>query len=205
MYENVKNVIFDVGSVLIGYRWHEVIMEYGYEPVKAFAVGHAMLDDEMWNKMDRGDVTFEELLEYYKKKLPEETELIDYFFEHKEKMVVYRPYLYSKIEELIKKGYRIYILSNYSKVLFPAHSIEFPFMDKLSGMVISYTVNSVKPERKIYDELLSQYSLKPEECLFFDDRKANTDAAERLGITCVTVSREDDILTAVDKLLDNRR
>ena len=205
MYENVKNVIFDVGSVLIGYNWHRVIKNFGYEHVKAFEAGYKMLDDVMWNNMDRGDVSFNELVDYYKNCYSDEIEMIDYFFEHKDEMAVYRPYLYKKIEELFEAGYNIYILSNYSDVLFESHTKEIPFLDKVHGKVISYSVNSVKPEPKIYDELLSQYDLDPAECLFFDDRKANIEAGEKFGIEGVIVNSEDDILLAIDELLKNSK
>ncbi|MGX8690338.1 MAG: HAD-IA family hydrolase, partial [Bacteroidaceae bacterium] len=35
----------------------------------------------------------------------------------------------------------------------------------------------------IYQQLLTRYDLKPEECVFIDDRKDNVDAAIALGMS----------------------
>nr|MCR5654305.1 HAD-IA family hydrolase [Lachnospiraceae bacterium] len=48
--------------------------------------------------------------------------------------------------------------------------------------ILSYQEWLIKPDREIYDLLLRRYELKPEECLFFDDRADNCETAERVGI-----------------------
>lgn len=198
--DKVKNVIFDVGNVLIDYNWHLVIKNYGYDSDKAYEAGLKMLEDEMWSKMDRGTVSLEELIEYYKGLYPEEVGMIDYFFEHKEELSIMRPELYKKIDELMDMGYGIYILSNYAEKMFNAHTKGIPFLDRVDGMVISYRVKSVKPEREIYEHLLSTYNLNPAECLFFDDKEENVEAGKALGIPGIIVGCEDDILKSLEEI-----
>ena len=52
--------------------------------------------------------------------------------------------------------------------------------DDIDGKVVSYEIHQVKPDRGIYETLLNRFSLKPEECIFFDDRKENTDTAKAM-------------------------
>ena len=59
---------------------------------------------------------------------------------------------------------------------------------------MSYMVNKIKPDFAIYEELLNRFSLKKEECIFFDDRKENVDAANDFGIHAVRVLSQEGLL-----------
>ena len=47
---------------------------------------------------------------------------------------------------------------------------------------------------------LIKYSLVPEECLFFDDRQENVDAAIRMGIQSVQVTSEEMLVKELEKV-----
>lgn len=85
------------------------------------------------------------------------------------------------IPELQSEGYRVIILSNMSK-----EYIEFlrrmPVYRHITEEVISCECGFVKPEREIYELLLSRYELSPDETIFIDDREENVAAAAELGI-----------------------
>lgn len=86
------------------------------------------------------------------------------------------------IPELKMAGYRVIVLSNMSK-----EYIDFlrkkPVYSHFDEEIISCEVGLVKPEREIYELLLTRYGLRPEETIFIDDRQENVDAAAELGIT----------------------
>ena len=87
----------------------------------------------------------------------------------------------SLISELKERGYRLMVLSNMS----PEY-IDFlrkmPVYAHFDDEIISCEVKCVKPEREIYELLLSKYGLNPAETIFIDDRRENVEAAEALGI-----------------------
>ena len=85
------------------------------------------------------------------------------------------------LTSLKAEGYSLYGLTNWcSKV---HHTMrQFEIFKLLDGRVISSEEHMVKPNADIYITLLQRYSLKPEECLFTDDRAENIAAAEALGI-----------------------
>ena len=56
----------------------------------------------------------------------------------------------------------------------------------MDGGVFSCDVGLIKPEPEIYQLLCSKYGLKMEECVFIDDKQANTDAAKALGMQAIT-------------------
>ena len=52
-----KNLIFDVGGVLIGYRWKEMFTDdFGLSDKEAEDLGHKIFDDPIWPDFDRGIV-----------------------------------------------------------------------------------------------------------------------------------------------------
>lgn len=107
------------------------------------------------------------------------------------------------IKKLKEKGFGLYLLSNYSEELFTVHTAGLPFLELVDGGVISYQIHQIKPNPPIYEYLLQKYQLKAEDCLFFDDRPENTEAARKLGMQAVTVAdgSEELLLRELEKLL----
>ena len=85
------------------------------------------------------------------------------------------------VEELKTRGYDIYVLSNMSR-----EYIDFlrklPVFRHFDKQIISCEEHVVKPEREMYELLLSRYGLNPAETIFVDDRKENVEAAAEMGI-----------------------
>ena len=108
----IKNIIFDVGDVLIGYRWKEMLLDHGIPDDIAQRVGENIFSDPIWRKFDSGFVSIEELLEHYIQLYPEDEEHIRYFLNSGELMRVERPKVWEKVHALKEKGYHIYLLSN---------------------------------------------------------------------------------------------
>lgn len=197
----IKNLIFDFGNVLVSYRWKEMLTDdFGIEETHAEEIGHRMFDDPKWGEYDRGDVSTEELIDFFSNLYPEDSGTIYRMIHEAERMLVPREKLWSKIEELKIRGFRLYILSNYSGYMFDKHSEHIPIMDILDGRLVSYEVHKMKPEPEIYEILLEKYGLNPGECLFFDDIAENVQAAEDLGIKAVQVFSEEMLIEELDKL-----
>ena len=196
----IKNVIFDVGEVLIGYRWKEMLLERGMTEERAEIIGKIMFGDNLWRKFDEGIMPFGEVINEYKEKYTEYAEDIEWFITNGERMSVQRPDLWKKIYDLKEKGYKIYLLSNYSKILFEQHTKDSGFMEIIDGKVVSYEVNVLKPDRRIYEYLLEKYGLEPSECIFFDDRIENVEAALNIGMKGILVVSEEQLTREMEKL-----
>ena len=59
---------------------------------------------------------------------------------------------------------------------------------------VSYEIHSIKPEPVIYEHCLAGIGTAPERTIFFDDRIANVDGAESLGIHAIEFLNRDDVL-----------
>lgn len=197
----VKNLIFDVGGVLLGYDWLGIFKGTKFNIEEVAKIGDEVFGTELWKQMDLGMVTEAEAAEQYKKMMPNESEMIDFLFEHYKDIDVPRPEVYEIVGKLKEKGMKIFILSNYSKEFYRDHYKDIAFIDELDGMVVSCDVHLLKPDRRIYECLLERYALKAEECMFFDDLEENVEAAVKLGIKGYRVKTEEDLKEELKKLL----
>ena len=195
-----KNLIFDVGDVLLGYRWKEMLMEHGLDEERTKRVAHKMFNSPYWPMLDLAYFPIDEIIGGFRTAFPEEADDIEWFITHGEFMHVRRPKVWEKVHELKEKGYNIYLLSNYSEELFRKHTSDASFMKDIDGGIVSYMVHCIKPDYRIYRLLMEKYSLKPEECIFFDDRADNVKAANDLGIDGRQVESEDQLLDMLSKL-----
>ncbi len=197
---SIKNIIFDVGDVLIGYRWREMMAEYGLTPEDGEKIGQAMFSDELWHIFDLGTMSQKEIIESYKQKYPEYAETIEWFICHGAEMPTNRPEVWKRIHELKEKGYHLYILSNYPEKLFQLHTDPRPFIKDMDGIVVSYQMHLAKPDAGIYTYLTEKYGLNPAECLFFDDREENVEAAKKQGWESIQVISEEQLVKELGKL-----
>ena len=199
----IRNLIFDVGNVLLEYRWFDMLTkDYGLSAEEANRIGNEMFEPDLWGvELDGGKITLDEAILKYGEMYPQDITVIEWFLRNGELMAVKRPEIWEKIARLKEKGYKIYILSNYSKELFEKHTKDAAFLKVLDGGIVSYQVKEIKPYRRIYELLLNKYDLKAEECLFFDDRADNVEGARKLGIQAVQVTSREMLNETLDQML----
>lgn len=89
------------------------------------------------------------------------------------------------LAELRSGGVRCFALSNMEPDTFVKRRRRFAFFGLLDGWVISGHEGVAKPDRAIFEILLSRYGLEPAATVFIDDNLANVAAAERLGVVAI--------------------
>ena len=200
----LRNIIFDVGNVLLEYRWIEAIQDTGLSREKALDAGNKVFDNRLWVEFDAGNISKDDLIKEYGKLYPMYEENIREFINNADRMPLAREEVWERVHKLKEKGFKIYLLSNYSEYLFNIHTKGVPFMDDLDGRLVSYEIHQVKPGREIYETLLKRYDLDAGECLFLDDRKENTDTAESLGIKSITIESRQHVNSVLDDILNTK-
>ena len=100
----------------------------------------------------------------------------------------------------MQKSHNIYILSNFQDEPFTLLTTLHPFIKAAKGEIVSARVHLKKPEKEIYELLLSTYNLNPKETLFIDDLKENIEASESVGIKGVHFTGPESLKT-VEALL----
>ena len=180
----IKNIIFDIGNVLVDFRWRKMYEEaFGLEGAELERFADATVRHQAWVDLDEGIITTDQAKEAYAKETPEYREYIDRIYQEMDKMLVQFDYAVSWIKELKERGYRIYILSNWSKPAYDAcKDTALSFLPLVDGVVFSYKELVIKPDRKIYDIICSRYGINPAEAVFLDDTERNITAAREYGL-----------------------
>ena len=190
----IKNIVFDVGGILVGYRWIDMFKDHGTDADTALRVGKGLFDSENWKLYDAGIISSQELIDRFCEAHPDLEEEARWFLNNAIQMRVLRHRVYEEVKRIKEKGYKLFILSNYSRDLFELHTSDLPFRKLMDGELVSYMINAVKPEKKIYETLIDRFDLDPSETVFFDDRLDNIEGAKTCGINGIHIKDEDENL-----------
>ena len=107
------------------------------------------------------------------------------------------------IEELKRRGFKIYLLSNTNKVMWDryilkeftkdGHDIDYYF----DGVITSFDVKAYKPEAAIFKAAVDRYGINPAETLFYDDSRANLDGAAAVGFETAWVTDDNPFMNQI--------
>lgn len=198
----IKNIVFDIGSVLISYRYIEMMTDIGYSLEDATRIGEEIFAGGLWDDFDAGLLQLDYVLEFYKEKFPKDAEGIEYMLKNPELMMKKREAVWDKMHRIKESGkYKFYILSNYSEVMLKAHTDGLPFWDDFDGGVISYEVKCLKPSPDIYKALFDKYNLNPSECIFLDDRIENVEGSKAVGMDAIQILSPEHMLKVLDQFI----
>ena len=185
----IKNVIFDVGKVLMEYDPEGFLKRLGFDEKTQKAVNEAMfLNHLWWEESDRGTMTPAELLEGFVANNPAYEKEIRKAHRMVGGTIELMPYAVEWVKNLKSRGYRLYILSNYAEYTYEQTEHKMKFLPYMDGTVFSYRCKLLKPEKEIYEYICKKYNLIPAECVFIDDREENTEAARSFGMQAITFS-----------------
>jgi putative hydrolase of the HAD superfamily len=101
------------------------------------------------------------------------------------------------IAQLHAAGKRVAMLSNMPRDLGEALRATTDRLQQFDAVTLSYEVRAIKPEPAIYEHCLEGLGLPPKETLFLDDRIANVQGAEMLGIDSIEFLDRDDVLLRI--------
>lgn len=88
-------------------------------------------------------------------------------------------------QNLKAHGIRTAILSNMGDSVLESIERAFPWIQNFDVRVWSFQLGMAKPDPAIYRHTLERLGTKPEETLFIDDKRVNTDAALALGMQAI--------------------
>jgi putative hydrolase of the HAD superfamily len=199
----IKNIVFDIGRVLIQYEPLDYLKSLGYTDAQVTELNGAMFGNPFWVEFDRGSYTFAEGIAYLQERNPHIKDDIakvlhkDWFdiLEEKKETSDF-------LRKLKKDGYKIYFLSNFSVEGFEYIYKKYDFFSLCDGKVVSGYIKQVKPDEGIYKYLLREYNLEPEECLFIDDSEANIKVAQKLGFNTILFNNIEECIEEFGKAVN---
>lgn len=198
---SIKNVVFDVGEVLVEFRYMNYMRDLGFDEEVVDFLAENMVLSEFWHELDLGIRTNSEGKKVFTEKYPQYASEIDKFWDHLEDIVREYDYAPGLIREIKQMGYKVYILSNYPIEIAEMHWPKFRFLPLTDGHIISAYEKLTKPDAAIYRLLESRFGLDLTECLFIDDRQINIDGAASLGMETLLFKGYDESYDEIMKIL----
>lgn len=179
----IKNLIFDMGNVLINYTPEHFMDREGITDEKDREILlRELFHSEEWILADAGKIKAKEIYERCIKRIPKHLhEAAEKFTLHWFEPLEPIPGMEEFVRKNKEMGKGIYLLSNAPDT---AHLYvnKVPAIECFDGIVISSDIRMEKPYREIFDYVCSTFGLKADECLFIDDVKKNVDGAEAAGM-----------------------
>lgn len=184
-----KNIIFDLGGVMVNFNPRDYLMRMFHDPITEQKLYDMTFGSKEWQLVDAGEIS-----RYAADSaMLNRTRMAGYGFEGQEIIDHWPNILRTRRDvvdiaaQLKAQGFRLYCLSNIAldtAVLLQRRS----FWRLFDGAVLSCDVHKMKPDAAIYEELLHKYQLDPAESIFIDDNKVNVVAAHKLGITGIVMT-----------------
>ena len=193
----IKNVIFDLGKVLINFDFSSFWESIGAEKCERF------LDEaqEPILLFEAGKISRQRFYNEVKKIYNFDMNRQDFekiwcdVFSEKSQMI--------EMAKKINRKYEIFIFSNTDEIHFPFIWKTFPSIHFFKeNLMLSYEIGSVKPDLDSYERALNKFNLRFDECLFIDDRPINIQVAESLGMKGILHKEFEETREKISKILD---
>lgn len=178
----IKNLIFDFGKVLVDYDFEAFFRKNIPDADRCKELTPLLYNENLQQVLDREIKPFNEILEDIIKQYPSFEKEIRMFSEHYPEIVI------DEIEgmrelliQLKNDGYKLYGLTNWCSKVYQTLE-KFEIFRLLDGYIISSEEKVIKPEPEIYQILFNKFNLRPEECIFTDDREDNILGGRAMGM-----------------------
>ncbi len=173
----IKNILFDMGNVLIRFDPHRFIRRYTDSEADEQILLRRVFQTCEWVRMDRGSLKDEEAAEFFASRVPDHLKdtarALTLEWDHD---MIPLEGMEDLIRELKEAGYGIYLLSNAS-LRQPLYWPNIPGSQYFDDVLISSYTGFVKPQPEIFREAFRKFGVRPEECLFVDDVPLNVEGA----------------------------
>ena len=198
----IKTVIFDIGNVLARFCWKEMFESFGLQGEAFERVADATVRNDAWNEFDKGLMSTEEIIDVFSEVAPEYRNYIEKIFEDPTLMIAQFEYAKDWIKELKERGYRVFILSNWSEPTYHAClDNELDFLPLVDGAVFSFQEHVIKPDKKIFEIICERYDITPGEAVFLDDNEANVISSREFGLHTIHFKNYEQGRAELEELL----
>jgi len=202
---NIKNIIFDFGGVIINIDYNLTVerlkklghndFEYHYSQVK---------QSGLFDKLDTGNISGDEFINELAslfKTPPRKQDLINAW----NTMLLDFPKERAELLKKLKTQYRTFLLSNTNEIhlnYYFKKLKEWYGVDNMSSFVhkeyYSCYLHMRKPDREIFEYVIRENNLNPDETLFIDDSAQHIEGAVKAGLRAFHIQKGKTILDIIN-------
>jgi len=203
----IKNIIFDFGGVIIDIDFWLSINAFIKLGARDFDEIYSQSQQTgLFDELDTGNIRVNEFCEALKKYLPNnvtDQQIIDAW----NAILIGIPEHRIRLLELIRKHYRIFLLSNTNSIHYPEYIKDMKqkygyndLLELFEKVYLSFEVGMRKPDIAFYKLVMDVNDLIPEETLFIDDSEQNLSPAASLGIRTFFLDKGTDVSMLFDDI-----
>jgi len=187
--KNIKNIIFDLGGVLLNVDYHKTSEAFQQLGVSNFDnLFSQFKSNELFEKLETGNISDNSFYQEIKKHCAPATSTVQIENAWNAMLLDFRKESIQFLSS-IKSQYNIYLLSNTNSIHLEAFKKIFTNETGLDSIDIffkksyySHLIQKRKPHKETYQFVLQDGNMIAEETLFIDDSMNNIDSAKELGI-----------------------
>ncbi len=200
----IKTIIFDFGNVFINLDIEGAIKET-YESLEINEFSEEIIAFNSF--YEQGLVSTDEFLEFYSENFPKLSKeiLIDLWNLILKDLPEYRLTFLKQLKASAK--YKLILLSNTNDLHINCikNTISFyeNFKNCFDKFYLSHEIQLKKPNQDIFNFVLSENQLRPEECLFIDDNKDNIETAKNLNFKTWHINPDTEDVVNLFKVKNN--
>jgi putative hydrolase of the HAD superfamily len=196
----IKNIIFDLGGVIINLDIPKTISEFNKLSNQPFeSIYNQLQQTPVFDLFDKGQITEKDFFVELKKALQNDVTDEELLFAWNAMLLDFPKHRLELLSKL-KPNYRLFLLSNtneshvleFEKTLFASHGYQNlePFFEKV---YYSCRMNQRKPNAEIFESVLNENNLIAEETLFIDDSPQHVEGALTLGVKAMLLEKNNEV------------
>ncbi len=204
---DVKNIIFDLGGVIINLNIKQTINDFNKLTEQNFETIYTQAQQiDLFSKFDKGQITTQQFILELKIKL-NYTGSDDDILNAWNAMILDIPE--HRLNTLVKakQHYNTFLLSNtcephinvFEHDLYNQHGVKH-FKDYFDKLYYSCRIGMRKPDKEIFEFVLSQNKLNPSQTVFIDDSIQHVKAAGECGINAFLLEKNMELNDLLQKL-----
>jgi len=188
-FASIKNIIFDFGGVICDIDIKRTEKKFFEMGLIRFDTDYSSSErDDLFRRFESGRISaqeFRDSLKHFFNRPVTDKEIDDAW----NALLLEIPRKRIQLLEVIRKNYRIFLLSNSNEIHYQKYLSDFrnnfgyqDFDQLFEKAYFSFQMHLQKPGREVFDYVLKISELKPSETLFIDDSIQHVEAANEAGI-----------------------
>lgn len=177
----IKNIIFDLGGVLIDWDPKYVYLDVFEGNEKKMNWFFKTICTEEWNlKQDAGyplEKATNDLIKLY----PNYKSYIEMYYGRWEEMLGGEINKSVWILNKLIPQFEVFALTNWSAETFPVALKKFHFLRSFKDIIVSGKEKLIKPDPEIFNLAIKRFKIKPNETIFIDDNINNIISAKKMN------------------------
>lgn len=205
----VRNVIFDLGGVLLDWSPDRILNECFDEPAVRQRVRRDVFCHPDWQELDRGTLLEAEAADRFSRRCGRSRQEMAAIFHVLKHSLLPIDGTIRLLEDLHACGVPLFCLSNMTEACATFLRRQHAFFGRFRGVVISAAVKMIKPDPAIFRHAIETFGISPGQTVFIDDLAHNVEGARQAGLHAIQFLSPEDcrakLMPLLNGMMNHRR